>query len=172
MKKIILIALCAAAFISLNAKPKVNGSFDVLNDVKRIGMQFDFNRTLYDGTAFNTFLAEQKFSEGDWRDIQYCDLYAGFISAANINFGSRVIGIQEFIKAPYYILVCPGNMTSNGEINATIYLHKTSDDAVIASVELVGKGGKKGDWSSLLGEGFSNLGDNFAKFILKNNTEN
>jgi len=171
MKKVFFLALCALAFVSVNAKPRTNGSFDVINGAPRVGIKFDFDRTLYDGTAFNTFLAEQKFSEGDWRDIQYCDLYADFVASANEVFGSRVMGIQEFIKAPYYILVCPGNMTSNGEIAATIFLHSASDDAVIASVELVGKGGKKGSWSALLGDGFANLGVNYAKFILKQNPE-
>jgi len=166
MKKVILLAICFASVVALSAKPKVTGSMDALIGAERVGLVLDFDKALYNGTAFQTFLNEQHLSAGDWKDIQYCDLYAAFVAGANKEFGKRIIGIQDFIKAPIYISIEPMEMTSTGSMKCGVYLHN-ADGSILGSTIMDSKGGKQGAWSTLLGEGFNDLGERFAKSMMK-----
>lgn len=168
MKKAIILAICFASVVALNAKPKVTGSMDALIGAERVGLVLDFDKALYNGTAFQTFLNEQHLSAGDWKDIQYCDLYAAFVAGANKEFGKRVVGIQDFIKAPIYISIEPMEMTSTGSMKCGVFLH-SKDGAILGSTIMDSKGGKQGAWSTLLGEGFNDLGERFAKSMMKMN---
>ena len=166
MKKVILLANCIASVAALSAKTKVTGSMDALIGAERVGLVLDFDKALYNGTAFQTFLNEQHLNAGDWKDIQYCDLYAAFVAGANKEFGKRIIGIQDFIKAPIYISVEPMEMTSTGSMKCGVYLHN-ADGSILGSTIMDSKGGKQGAWSTLLGEGFNDLGERFAKSMMK-----
>ena len=166
MKKAILLAICFASVMALNAKQKITGSMDALKGAERVGLVLDFDKALYNGTAFQTFLNEQHLNAGDWKDIQYCDLYAAFVAGANKEFGKRIIGIQDFIKAAVYISIEPMEMTSTGSMKCGVYLH-SADGAIQGSTIMESKGGKQGAWSTLLGEGFNDLGARFAKSMMK-----
>lgn len=171
MKRFLSVLAVLMIGISAHAVDLKSGNFGKLIGQSQVNVEFDFGQVLIDGIGFEEFKAMGRVDEDyeKWDDFEIF-IKRRFIAGLN-EYHTKIPGGIVFRMGGdpcgYTLKVMPVMMNSDGVYNVNFSLIDNNTGKEVASASANGDGGVFGTFSNLQGDGFEELGNDFAKFLVK-----
>lgn len=162
-------ALMAA--VSVRAVDLKTGSFGVLLGQSQVEVVFDFSSVVIDGMTLDDFKSGGRVDEDyeNWDDFEVF-IKRRFIAGLN-RYHAKIPGdiVFRFSGSPcrYTLKVIPAMMNIDGVYSVNFCLTDNDTGETAGTAYGSGDGGVFGCFSNLQGDGFEELGNDFAKFLIK-----
>ncbi|MCM1178606.1 MAG: hypothetical protein NC115_07840 [Bacteroidales bacterium] len=170
-KKILVCCMWLIAICSAEAVDWKSGSFHGLKIQDEVKVEFDFSSVIIDGMTLDEFRQGARIDEdfSEWGGFESF-LIRRFMSGLNGETlklrENRVYRTGDF-KSGYKLVVKPLQMNLSGEYSIDFILVNLAVGEVEGIANEIGDGGTFGSFSNLMGDGFEECAEAFAKFIKK-----
>ncbi len=173
MKKALFLLAAVLITLSAGASSKVlSGTAPSLQGVTKINLKFDYSNLLIEKKAIADWLEYRQATQPNYDAEEELEkqikpnLQEKIIDALNSKLEKQKAFVTTNGSADYTIVVRPLTINKNGtNTNTCCILDK--DGNVLVEFSAMGKGGKWGSLSNLVGDGYKNSGKEIASFVAK-----
>ena len=153
--------------VNLSAQKLVSGSLASLAGESSVLCEIDFSEGVYDSEKFD--LNELIADVGDDWEKDSKEVLAKFRRSSNDKLESigLILVRTATDKTNYKMVVVPQKVDDDGEVYLKILFYKIGEDKEVAEVSLNANGGTFGSFMNLFGDGMTNAGSKFGKWMKK-----